>query len=109
MALSAQICGPRFDPPTSGDEEPVPVFRQLAGGDPARGDDVRARSAIATEGGGPVVRARIDIRHEPVRLWESRFGPMFAAEIRRKRVHHMREFTDRRWHLDEVYVTRRAA
>ncbi|MGV9009930.1 IS6 family transposase [Brevundimonas sp.] len=29
---------------------------------------------------------------------------MFAAEIRRKRVHKMRAFTHWRWHLDEVYV-----
>jgi len=46
----------------------------------------------------------IDICHETVRLWWSRFGPMFASEIRRKRVQHMRQFTHRRWHLDEVYV-----
>jgi putative transposase len=35
----------------------------------------------------------IDICHETVRLWWNRFGPMFAAEIRRKRVNHMRQFT----------------
>lgn len=29
---------------------------------------------------------------------------MFAAEIRRKRVQHMRAYTHWRWHLDEVYV-----
>jgi len=29
---------------------------------------------------------------------------MFAGEIRRKRVHHMRQFTHWRWHLDELYV-----
>ncbi|MDB5428938.1 MAG: transposase [Caulobacter sp.] len=46
----------------------------------------------------------IDICHETVRLWWNRFGPMFAAEIRRKRVHRMRQFTHWRWHLDEVYV-----
>src|ERR1035437_5983088 len=46
----------------------------------------------------------IDICHETVRLWWTRFGPMFAAEIRRKRVQHMRQFTHWRWHLDEVYV-----
>jgi putative transposase len=39
-----------------------------------------------------------------VRLWWNRFGPMFAGEIRRKRVQHMRQFTHWRWHLDEVYV-----
>jgi transposase-like protein len=46
----------------------------------------------------------IDICHETVRLWWNRFGPMFAGEIRRKRVHHMRAYTHWKWHLDEVYV-----
>src|SRR4030042_4142140 len=45
-----------------------------------------------------------DICHETVRLWWNRFGPMFAGEIRRKRVQHMRAYTHWRWHLDEVYV-----
>ncbi|MGV9010520.1 hypothetical protein [Brevundimonas sp.] len=46
----------------------------------------------------------IDICHETLRLWWNRFGPMFAAEIRRKRVQKMRAFTHWRWHPDEVYV-----
>ena len=46
----------------------------------------------------------IDICHETVRFWWNRFGPMFAAEIRRKRVDHMRAYTHWRWHLDEVFV-----
>ena len=46
----------------------------------------------------------IDICHETVRLWWNRFGPMFAAEIRRKRVQNMRAHNHWRWHLDEVYV-----
>ena len=46
----------------------------------------------------------IDICHETVRQWWNRFGPMFAAEIRRKRVENMRAHTHWRWHLDEVYV-----
>ena len=32
----------------------------------------------------------IDISHETVRFWWNRFGPIFAAEIRKKRVAHMR-------------------
>ena len=28
----------------------------------------------------------IDVCHETVRFWWNRFGPMFAAEIRRKRI-----------------------
>ncbi|WP_296550195.1 hypothetical protein [Phenylobacterium sp.] len=35
----------------------------------------------------------IDICHETVRLWWNRFGPMFAGEIRRKRVEHTRAET----------------
>ena len=46
----------------------------------------------------------IDICHETVRHWWNRFGPMFAGEVRRKRVQRMRQFTHWRWHLDEVYV-----
>ena len=46
----------------------------------------------------------IDLCHETVRLWWNRFGPMFAADIRRQRVHQMRGFRHWRWHLDEVYV-----
>lgn len=32
----------------------------------------------------------IDISHETVRFWWNRFGPIFAAEIRRKGVQQMR-------------------
>ena len=46
----------------------------------------------------------IDISHETVRFWWNRFGPMFAAEIRKKRVAHLRHFPQWRWHLDEVFV-----
>jgi putative transposase len=46
----------------------------------------------------------IDICHETVRHWWNRFGPMFAAGIRRRRVNHMRGFRHWRWHLDEVFV-----
>src|SRR6202000_1943814 len=46
----------------------------------------------------------IDICHETVRLWVDRFGPMFAGEIRKRRVQAMRHFTPWRWHLDEVFV-----
>ena len=46
----------------------------------------------------------IDISHETVRFWWNRFGPMFAAEIRRKRVSQMRAYSNWQWHLDEVFV-----
>ncbi len=46
----------------------------------------------------------IDICHETVRAWWNRFGPMFAAEIRKKRSSSMRAHIQWRWHLDEVFV-----
>jgi putative transposase len=46
----------------------------------------------------------IEISHETVRFWWNRFGPMFAAEIRRRRVDRMRNCRQWRWHLDEMYV-----
>jgi putative transposase len=46
----------------------------------------------------------IDISHETVRFWWNRFGPMFAAEIRRKRASRMRSYSNWQWHLDEVFV-----
>jgi putative transposase len=46
----------------------------------------------------------IDLCHETVRLWWNRFGPMFAADVRRQRVSRMKGFRQWKWHLDEVYV-----
>jgi len=46
----------------------------------------------------------IEISHETVRYWWNRFGPMFAAEIRRRRVDRMRALPHWRWHLDELFV-----
>ncbi len=46
----------------------------------------------------------IEICHETVRHWWNRFGPLFAADIRRQRVSRMRAFRHWRWHLDEMYV-----
>ncbi len=46
----------------------------------------------------------IDISHETVRFWWNRFGPMFAAEIRKRRIRQWRGYPQWRWHLDEVFV-----
>src|SRR5512139_3005175 len=46
----------------------------------------------------------IDLCHETVRFWWNRFGPLFAADIRRQRVSRMRGFQHWKWHLDEMYV-----
>jgi len=46
----------------------------------------------------------IDVCHETVRQWWNRFGPMFAAEIKKKRIEARRGMPEWRWHLDEVFV-----
>ena len=45
----------------------------------------------------------IDICHETVRFWWNRFGPIFAAGIRKRRVQ-SRSYSNWCWHLDEVFV-----
>ena len=84
--------------------QPFPLFRQRAGGDPAGGHAVR-RDPLSLRNVEDILAERgIDICHETVRLWWNRLGPIFAAEIRRKRVHSMRAYTHWQWHLDEDYV-----
>jgi putative transposase len=41
---------------------------------------------------------------DTVRFWWNRFGPVFAAEIRKRRVARMRSYPQWRWHLDEAFV-----
>ena len=45
----------------------------------------------------------IEFSHEMVRFCWTRFGPMFAVEIRRRRVAGTRS-SHWQWHLDEVFV-----
>ncbi len=45
----------------------------------------------------------VDICHETIRFWWNRFGPMFANEIRKRRIL-TRSYSHWRWHLDEVFV-----
>ncbi len=45
----------------------------------------------------------INICHETMRFWWNRFGPIFAAEIRKRRVQN-HSYSQWRWHLDEVFV-----
>ena len=45
----------------------------------------------------------IDVSHETVRFWWHRFGPVFAAKIRKRRIEGMKS-SRRRWHLDEMFV-----
>ena len=46
----------------------------------------------------------IVVSHETVRFWWNKFGPMFAAEIRRNWVSRMRSYSNWQCHLDEVFV-----
>ncbi|MFD0981129.1 IS6 family transposase [Tropicimonas aquimaris] len=45
----------------------------------------------------------VDISHETVRYWWHRFGPLFAAKIRKRRIEGMRS-SHWRWNLDEMSV-----
>ena len=45
----------------------------------------------------------MDVCHETVRYGWNRFGPLFAAEVRKRRIHHG-AYSNWRWHLDEVFV-----
>ena len=45
-----------------------------------------------------------DVSHETIRFGWNRFGPMFASEIRRRRVQQLRAFSKWQWHVDEVFV-----
>ena len=46
----------------------------------------------------------IDVCHETVRYWWNRFAPLFAREIRKKRISHPQNYSNWKWHLDEVFV-----
>ena len=44
----------------------------------------------------------IDLCHETIRFWWNRFGPLFGAEIRLRRVQRLRPHSN--WQWDEVFV-----
>ena len=46
----------------------------------------------------------INVSYETVRFWWNRFGPLFAADIKKKRSATTSPHTQWRWHLDEVFV-----
>ena len=46
----------------------------------------------------------IDVSYETIRFWWNRFGPLLAAEIKRRRTTHPVSYSNWRWHLDEVFV-----
>jgi putative transposase len=46
----------------------------------------------------------VNVSYETIRYWWNRFGPVFAAEIKKKRQTDARASNQWRWHLDEVFV-----
>jgi putative transposase len=45
----------------------------------------------------------VEISYETVRFWWHRFGPLFASEIRKRRIEGMKS-SHWRWHMDEMFV-----
>ena len=45
----------------------------------------------------------VDVSHETVSLWWHRFGPMFASEIRKRRIEGMKS-SRWRWQLDGIFM-----
>lgn len=43
----------------------------------------------------------IDICHETIRYWWNKFGPLFAKDMKKKKLH---SDSNWRWHIDEVFV-----
>src|SRR5690606_25130488 len=46
----------------------------------------------------------IDICYEAVRYWWNSFGPLFARAIRKKQISPSHNYSNWKWHLDEVFV-----
>ena len=103
-AVSEQFFGPPLNVIAPGHVQPIPILQQLARSDPSGRNDVRAVPLLLRNVEDLLAERGIDISHETVRFWSNRFGPMFAAAIRKKRVAHLRRFPQWRWHLDEVFV-----
>ncbi len=61
-----------------------------------------ARFLLSLRNGEDLLHERgIDTCHETVRFWWNRFGPMFAADMRRTRAQRMRAWPQWQWHLDK--------
>ena len=83
---------------TSFNAKSLPLFQQLARGDPPFGDDVRPVPLLLCQVEDLLFERGIDICHETVRFWWNQFDPMFAAENQMRRVD-QRSYSDRRWQL----------
>ena len=88
----------------SSDEESIPLFQDFARNHPPCRDDAGALPTVATQSQDLLHERGIEVSHETIRFWWNRFGPIFAAGIRKKRMDRMRAFSGWRWHLDEMFV-----
>jgi putative transposase len=64
----------------------------------------RRQSRFSSDSADLLHECGVDICHETVRYWWNRFGPLFAREIRKKRMHPVPNHSNWKWHLDEVFV-----
>jgi len=46
----------------------------------------------------------INISLETVRFWWNRFGPKIANRLRKRRYSNSKNYSNWRWHIDEVFV-----
>src|ERR1700691_5926082 len=98
LALSEQTLGPRAAVLVLGHEQPFRYFNSSP-------EVIRlvvmmyVRYPLSLRNVEDLLAERgIEISHETVRFWWNRFGPIFAAEIRKRRVAHMRSYPQWRWH-----------
>ena len=82
-------------------KNPFKYFKTSPENHPAGRNDVHPLSLRRVE--DVLFERGINICHETARYGWNRFGPLFAAEIRTRRVHHG-SYPNWRWHLDEVFV-----
>ena len=84
----------------SSDEEPFSLFQDLAQDHSPGSDDVCSLPTVATQSSRAWDRG--EPRDDPVLVEPVR--PIFAAEIRKKRMDRVRASSGWRWHLDEMFV-----
>ncbi len=82
---------------------PLPLFQNEPRGHPPGGDALRPVPTVASERRGSPTRARCRCESGNGQILVAQFGPIFAAEIRRRRVEGTRS-SHWRWQLDEMFV-----
>lgn len=98
--------GGRVGPPAIPDDQtkPLSILQTVTRGHPPDGDVVCSVSLSPRKAEHLPRERGIDVSHGTIGFCWNRFGPMFAKEIRRKRVDGMRACLNWRRHLDEIFV-----